>query len=108
MKKILLALLVSIFVLSACTSKPSRGQVEDAFREQILANTEIDTDKARKAVDTYVECYIGEIYDDVDAQTLRDFVEADLTERRDPFASDQEGISDAALEKCSDKLVEEN
>lgn len=108
MKKIVLLLIVLSLALTACTSKPSKGEVRDAFQAQIEQTTEVNTPEARKAVDTFVECFVDAIYDDVDAETLRKFVDADPAEGRDPFTKDQEEIGNKALELCSSELVEKN
>lgn len=111
MKKILLIICVTIFVLAGCSSKPSKETVKKSFKESLIAKLDPSaTADQKEAVITYSDCLVDETYSDLSAKTLKKFVDTkNVAEFEDIEGTKKElEILETAKETCSKDLLNAN
>ncbi len=105
MKKLILGLCIAGLMLTGCSSKPSKGEIEDALKKSAGSEYSDASKSEREKFDDYFECMIDETYDDVSAKSWKKMMEADPDEDQTKLVtSKEEKALNAAADKCIDEL----
>lgn len=107
MKKIILCLCIGALVLTGCTSKPSKAEIEKSFTAILVKEFgSTATDKQKSQLKQYVDCIVDETYDDVSAKTWNKIIDAKSANDLSATSGtkNEKKKLDAAAQKCQDKL----